>query len=357
MFRIGFVLGVIACFLTSNASVTNGAEDLLIGKNVVFDTISNNIDVFNKKSEDGTKEETFFSKATSYYNIMSWDDDKIAGTMVVFDNNNGYITISNDYYLVDYDYNQGFELIGENKNSRNIYYLAHMYSFSKELLIKAVEAHGSSIYDEFYWHGDYDWASEKTRYLLNEYDSFYTTQVNTSIAYYKNKTTWSTTQGSNNYCGAFALANLLWTYKYNQVLDITGGATTSYALAWTIKEVVGDTASTSDMLNVNSLPFIASTGYYIDYWTDLVNPLDTAPVVTLYNQGLPGHYALVTGKGESLYGTFLWMNIYTNWDITNTWHDRFSYNGNYLACKYWVDHLRSTMGFVLKNSSGNVVAL
>ena len=326
-------------------------------ENVIFETIKNNIVLFNQKSETGTKEETSFNEATGYYNILSTETDKVVATMVVFDNNVGYITISNDYYLVDYNYTTGFNLIGENQGGKDIYYLNHKYSYSKKDLIESLDSCGSSITDEFYWHGDYEWSSGNTKTIQNEYDSYYATRADTTGAYYKNKTTWSTNQGNNGYCGAFAIANLLWTYKYNHVLDVTGGATTSFNLAWTIKEVVGNNAFHGDMLNVNNLPFLSSTGYYLDYWTDIYNPLGTAPVITLYNQGLPGHYALVTGQGISLYATFLWMNIYTNWDITNTWSDRYSYSGDYLSCKYWVDHLHTTTGFVLKDSFGNIVPL
>ncbi len=353
MIKTCLLLVLVPCLISTNIS----NEVLETTDNQVFELFKNNIDLFNQKSEKGTKEETFFNEATDYYNIRSMETDKNVGTLIVFDDNDGYIALSNEYYIIDYNYNKGFELIGETGKGKDIYYLAHKFSYNKEELLKSIDACGSSISDEFYWHGNYSWATEKTRTMLNEYDSSYSTLTNTTSATFKNKTTWSTSQGSNGYCGAFAIANLLWTYKYNQVLDVTGGATTSYNLAWAIKEVVGDDASSSAMLNVNNLSFLSSTGYYLDYWSDIYHPLDSAPAIVLYNQGTSGHYALLTGQGQSLYGTFLWLNIYTNWDITNTWHDRFSYSNGYLSCKYWVDRSHTTIGYVLKDSSGNIVQL
>ena len=328
--------------------------------NEIFEIIRDNINLFNQKSNNGEKEETFFREATKYYNVLSPYTDKTIGTLIIFDDNKGYITISNDHHVLDSNYNSGANIMGDPSTNNNLYYLAHNYSFDKQLLFES-SYRGGIISEHFYWHANYSWATEKTRYLLTEYDSLYSTRVNTTYASIEGKTTWSTLQGSNNYCAAFAIANLLWTYKYNHVVDLTGGATTSYNLAWAIKEIVPAGANNFQISNINSSYYLSGTGYYIDYCdiTDgISDTLETAPLIVLYNSGInDGHYALVTGKGESLFQTILWMHFYTSWDITNTWYDRYSYTDGYLNCKYWVDNQYASFGFVLRDNSGQAVAL
>jgi hypothetical protein len=75
-----------------------------------------------------------------------------------------------------------------------------------------------------------------------------------------------------------------------------------------------------------------------------------------------GHYALVTGKGRSVYASIFGIKIYTSWDIVNTWSDysyaRADINGSsYPNWKYWIDNQYLYYGWTLRNSNGTVVSL
>lgn len=118
----------------------------------------------------------------------------------------------------------------------------------------------------------------------------------------------------------------------------------------------------SDILYAEN--YFSSTGYYLDY-TDVTNgiadTLATTPLIGYYldvaNAGFNGHFALVTGKGKSVYQKIMWMTFYTHWDITNTWFDKNSTSNGYLDCKYWIDNQYIMFGFVLKDPQGKVVPL
>lgn len=344
--------------ITMNLNLSKEKLEGIVHKEV-YEIISNNINLFNKSCEGGEKEATHFKKVTDCFNVLSPYNNELIGTLLLFDRDTGYICISNDNRVIDSNYQTGIKLVGESKDDNSIYYLAHTYSFDRELLFSSVDMCGSGINDKFHWHGDYAWTNEKTRYLQSELDSYYSTRTNTSNASYSNKTTWSTYQGSNGLCGAFAVANLLWTYKINGVVDLTNGATNSSSLAYTISQDIPNNASFNEIDDINDT-LLNGTGYYMDY-CDITNgisdTLETSPLVVLYNSGTEGHYVLITGKGESLYQTIMWMNFYTSWDIANTWYDRYSTNNGYYTCKYWVDNQYASFGYVLRDGSGEAVPL
>ena len=362
MKKLTLVLLLISLASCSSDNSTAARKSMKnVDSEMLFEIVNTNIDLFNQESKDGQKPTTHYQNVTDYYEILSPYSDKTVGTLLIFDHDKGYVSISNERCIMDSNYESGINLVGNRKNSKTIYYLAHTYSFNKELLFeKTSSISGGSIYDYFYWHSDSTWTSEKTRYMQLETDSSYLTLVNTSNVTYRNKLTWSTYQGDNSYCGAFALANLIWTYKINYVVDLSGGVSTSSYLASAFETQVPSNASASQMLNVNT--FFSETGYYIDYCNIVDGIEDTlvdAPLIVLYNPEtlLSGHYALVTGKGRSLYQTIFWIDFYTSWDIVNTWSDRYSTNGNYYSCKYWIDNQYASFGYVLRDSSGDTVAL
>lgn len=181
--------------------------------------------------------------------------------------------------------------------------------------------------------------------MLFELDRSYITATNTSLTQWNNWNTHSTYQGPYNTCGPIALANLLWTYKTMDIVDLTKGASSSAALAETLKSYLSynDDFGTNPLNIVPGMNnFLKNTGYAIDYINvvnGIQNDLYNGPIVGLYSSATiweTAHLVLVTGKGRSLYQRILWVDFYTSWDITNTWETKNS-NGT-PEYKYWVDN-------------------
>lgn len=324
--------------------------------------INANMTVFNKSFPNCEKEKTYFTSVTKDLIVKS--DGKEIGHLLVFDNNQGYITISNDMVVLDHNYSHGLDNLKECFASSLNYDGSNYYS-EVGTLIHSKSPHlygGNSIVDDFYWHADVSFTSQKVRTLEQDLDGSYSTRTDTSNAVFHNKTTWSTSQIDDQECGPLALANLLWTYKINNVVDLTMGAETSYDLAYSLRDYVNYSPTSgvyfSDILYGDN--YFSSTGYYLDY-TNVVNgisdTLSTTPLIGFYSHHNTGHFALVTGKGNSVYTVIFGIKFYTYWDITNTWDDRCNYNGEYLGCKFWVDNQYILWGFVLKDPLGNVVPL
>ena len=319
----------------------------------IFEVINNNISIFNEESEDGTKPKTNYKTVTNFYTVYSPFDSSKIGVLLIFDVDKGYLSIDNNYHILDSNYYSGISLVGEKKHVDSIYYFNHEYSFERDKLLEKVTLKAGSVVDYFHWHSDSSWTSEKQRNLLLEHDSYYATLVDTTQATYYGNTTWSTYQAASGPCGSIAVANLLWTYKINNSVDLTGGVSSSYYLSTAISMFVPDNACFYELNDIND-SLLSGTGYSLDYISNtsaISTFLTHAPVIALYNASSnDGHYALVTGEGESLYKTILWINLYTTWDIVNTWYDRYSYNSGYLSCKYWVDRQYATWCFYLKTN-------
>ena len=349
---------ILSLFLLSSSLVIANAMPNK-GTTNLKDFINANIGEFNKSSKDEDKEETDFESVTREYAVKG--DGEEIGRLLVFDDNKGYIVISKENAIMDHNYLRGLDNLsacdGEYLEYNGFEYL----SPSGKVVHTKVKrnASGGVIEDDFYWHSNTTF-NNKTRYLEQDLDPSYSTLTNTSSAVFHNKTTWSTDQEEND-CGPLALANLLWTYKINNVVDLTMGATSSADLAYSLRSYLNYNPVTgvifSDMLYGDN--YFSSTGYYLDY-TNVINgisdTLATTPLIGAYSH-VDGHIVLVTGKGKSVYKKILGINFYTYWDITNTWYDRSSQINNRPLCKYWVDNQYITMGFVLKDPNGNVVPL
>lgn len=325
------------------------------------DFINSHIEEFNKPSKDCEKEETSFTYITRDFVIKNNSIE--IGHLFVFDDNKGYIAISNENAVMDHNYLHGLDYLSSCADDVLIFDGTKYYTedgrmiHSKNTCLYA----NSNIVDNFYWHADSNFTTQKTRYLEQDLDGYYLTRTNITNAVYHNKLTWSTEQNTND-CGPLALANLIWTYKVNNVVDLSMGATSSSELAYTLRTYVNYNPNTgvyfSDILYGDN--YFSSTGYYLDY-TNVANgisdTLATTPLIGFYSKDNTGHFALVTGKGNSIYASIFGINFYTYWDITNSWSDRYNWDDDYLTCKYWVDNQYIMYGFVLKDSDGNVVSL
>lgn len=308
--------------------------------------ISENIDLFNLPVEDG-KEETYFTQ--TQYIVPIFDESKSEiGTLITFDDNDGYFMYSKDNVILEYNYHEGFPLDlskypeGIVKDMNGYYSLRGKLIYSIELPLYGA---GVNFQDKiFYRHNNADF-NKKTRHLLYELDKKYQTPVNISLAQWGNWDTHSTDQEGNS-CGPIALANLLWTYKTMGIVDLTKGSTNSKVLAERLKPYLSynETFGTNPLNIVPGMnDFLRNTGYAIDS-IDVTNGiqdnLNNGPIVGLYSSATiweTAHLVLVTGKGRSLYKTILWVDFYTSWDITNTWHDK-SADGKPPTYKYWVDN-------------------
>ena len=323
--------------------------------------INSNISEFNKMTDGCDKEETFFEKVSKDFVVTN--EGKNIGHLLVFDDNQGYITISNENVILDHNYSRGLDNI-EFCTDSFLEFDGVSYSSSDDKVVHQKvnpNAYAGTIENDFYWHADSSFYVPKTRYLEQDLDPSYSTPTSTIDATFHNKTTWSTYQGSDPDCGPLALANLLWTYKLNGVVDLTMGATSSSSLAYSLRSYLNYNSTYgvifTDMLYGDD--YFSSTGYYLDY-TNIANgisdTLSTTPIIGAYSH-VDGHFALITGKGKSVYKVILGIKFYTYWDITNTWHDRTDKVNGYYCCKYWVDNQYLAYGFVLKDPNGNVVPL
>lgn len=321
--------------------------------------INSSIDEFNNCSEDEEKRNTDFRRVTKAFQVYDTDDSYI-GETVVFDENKGYLFIDKDYCVKKESFETGLDdYIYQNKSNKIYYQHSNFYLNKEEAIIDRDAIYGSisSVNDMFFGHRDSSFTSQKTRNVLQELDSWYPTLTDTSLATYYGKQTWSTYQSGND-CGPLAIANLLWTYKINGTVDLTNNATSSADLAQQLQSYVSYDSSLGTMIwNVTgSSSFFGNSGYYIDY-TNVANgiasTLTSAPIVGFYYAGNVAHYALVTGKGRSVYKRIFGINIYTSWDIVNCWED-VSYQR---PDKYWVDNQYIYFGYVLRNSNGDTVAL
>jgi hypothetical protein len=350
---------ILSLLLLSSSLAVFTAMPNRSSKTDLKDFINANIEEFNKASVAEDKEVTDFKMVTRDYVVTN--EGKEIGQLLVFDNNKGYVVISNENSIIDHNYAKGLDNI-YSYDGQSLEYNGFEYLSPTGFVVHTKanrHVSGGSIVDDFNWHASTSFNS-KVRYLEQDLDSSYSTLTNTTNAVFHNKTTWSTTQNEND-CGPLALANLLWTYKINNVVDLTMGATSSSSLAYSLRSYLNYDPNTgvafTDILYGDN--YFSSTGYYLDY-TNVVNgiadTLATTPLIGAYSHG-DGHFALVTGKGKSVYKKILGINFYTYWDITNTWSSRYSYQDGYLKCKYWVDNQYITMGFVLKDPNGNVVPL
>ncbi len=324
------------------------------------DLIDENINKFNESTDE--KEETFFSSVTSTINVYDLNNESFLGVMIIFDQNSGYLFVNKDFELIDHNYEHG--LTNYDSSSEILYYDTTSYYDVDKVSIYKRDFNSysrSDISSKFHWHADEDFMSAKSRYLISDFDSSYTTLAINDNTAYKNKVTWSTYQGSNNNCAPLAIANLLWTYKVNNVVDLTNGASSASVLASNLESYVGYTSSGTLDANIpNASDYFSGTGYYIsscNVVNGISDTLGTAPLIACYHETIitTGHTVLVTGKGYSIYNSF--FNIKTSWDICNTWYGRYTYSSGYLRCKYWVDNEYITSGYALRNSEGEVVAL
>lgn len=323
------------------------------------EAINGSIDVFNAGLADEEKQETNFKRVSKSYQVFDVYGDYI-GETVVFDENSGYLFVDKDYNVKKESFDSGIDdYIFRAKTNVLFYQQSNFYLTKEEALSSVCEIYGSisSVDDMFFGHRDSNFTSQKTRNILQELDSWYPTLTDTSLATYYGKQTWSTYQSGND-CGPLAIANLLWTYKINGIVDLTNNATSSADLAQQLQSYVSYNSSLGTMIwNVTgSSSFFGNSGYYIDY-TNVANgiasTLTSAPIVGFYYAGNVAHYALVTGKGRSIYKHIFGINLYTSWDIVNCW-ENVSY---YRPDKYWVDNQYIYFGYVLRNSNGDTVAL
>lgn len=308
-----------------------------------------------------------FKNVSKKLNVLNKNKEKF-GMIYFFDDNKGYLLVNNSNEIMQSDYKNGFDInITDSDFNYIVYKDKKFYDSNNHLLhdrFKNSNNTGGKSFlmgGDFYWHADSSFTSQKVRYVLTEWDSYYSTLTNTSGATFGNAITWSTDQTGNN-CGPLAIANLLYTYKMNNTIDLTNGAASSLALANSLESYVlystlGFTLPAT-ITNVNS--FINSSNYEIDY-CDVTNgisdTLSIAPLIGFYSdvQINEAHYVLVTGKGRSVYMKVFGINFYTSWDIVNTWYDTYDTRDGYICKKYWVDNQYINSGYVLRNKNNNQV--
>lgn len=343
----------------------------VIGSNLIDNTqslhpksfknfINENILEFNASSSVVDKVATHFLGVSKNYFAYDVDDDYV-GEVLVFDDNAGYLIIGQDNYIRKESLDEGLPENIFDSNLTKLYFEANNLFLNKQ---EALKFRDESFYGKyidpnnmFHSHLDTTFTTQKTRYLLQELDSPYSTNTNTSQAVYHYKSTWSTYQSGND-CGPLAIANLLWTYKINGVVDLTNGATSSAQLAANLQSYVQYSSDFGMAIwnATSSSNYFSGTGYSLDY-TNVANgissELDYGPIVGFYYSGTILHYALITGKGRSLYQKILGISFYTSWDIVNCWEDVDTNRSD----KYWVDNQYIYFGFILKDSNGNMVSL
>ncbi len=181
----------------------------------------NKIDIKSKKKIDNTSCD-FIDDDIYMIKTISFGNGK-KGKMFFIKNENidGYLTSDYDNNIID----QNFKCNIDKKllNSDDIFYKNKSYFSDGEIIIsKNISVTGeSSVSDDFYYHADQEFVDKKDRFLNYELDSNYSTKTTIiSDTVFKNKIIWSTYQTGGD-CGPLALANLLWTYKVNNIIDLT----------------------------------------------------------------------------------------------------------------------------------------
>lgn len=310
-----------------------------------------------------------FNEVTKKINVYDKDEQPF-GCLFVFDDNKGYMLLNNENEIAESSFYEGFSVdILNSKYSSLIYKNKAFYDSEGNFLHCRFDSmlNGGKdlINSKFYWHANETFTTQKTRYVLSEWDCQYATLTDISQATFKNKITWSSLQYGNE-CGTLAIANLLFTYKENNVVNmVPDNYTTSNALSTAIKPSVSYTDALgvlpTNMTGVNSF-FTSSTCYldYCDVTNGVADTLAVGPMIGLYAASSfeNMHYAMLTGKGRSVYTRIFGIPIYTSWDIVNTWADEDDTTDGYLDKKYWIDNQYITYGYVLRYSStNNTVAL
>ena len=321
--------------------------------------INNNINVFNKKQVFEGKQETDFKKITKTIIVHDYEDNDI-GKVLVFDNNKGYLFVDHNNGIRKESFSEGLpQRIYTTRKDHVYYYYSVFYLSLDELKSDVKEHYGKGVANHFYSHHDSTFVSEKTRTLLNDLDYEYNTGTDKSSAVFYNNYTWCTTQTAND-CGPLAIANMLWSYKISNVVDLTNGALTSAALSSALESYVSydpvTGTSTSNICNASN--YFSGSGYYISalnaFSGSIESILTESPIIGFFWADNEGHFALITGRGRSVYKKIFGINFYTNWDIVNTWVATSTPNR---PDKYWVDNQYFNDGFVLMNALGHIVCL
>lgn len=332
--------------------------------------ISNNIDIFNLPEENG-KVRTYFNEVSSSLDVYDKNKNKF-GEIIIFDNNEGYLFYSLNNEIIKESYDEGIPFSYQELKEKVIYsnncYMDMSYNVIYDLSISQNYAGG--LNEKFHSHVDESFTKEKNRIMLTEWDSKYYTKVDIESCKFKNKITWSTEQGNTLHCVQIAFANLFWTYKINNIVDLTNNAASSSELEKMLtKYLEYDNATGTKVLSIPNITnyikeHYPDSGYYIDY-IDVTNGisdnLKIAPIVGSYSYNNEGHAVLVTGKGKSLHKKVLGVSIWTSWDIVNSWsgyNTPYVINGNlYPSYKYWIDNQYIYWGFALRDKKGNAVSL
>ena len=144
--------------LITLTSVLIGVNNLITPEKQISDfsseisqIISNNIEVFNEPSCDGTKGKTFYSEITSTYDCFNLNDEFI-GTLLIFDNNKGYINISKEYIVLDSNYTKGAEIKGNKTREKKMYFDKISYFYNKDEVSVEKTYNGSLDISQHFHH-------------------------------------------------------------------------------------------------------------------------------------------------------------------------------------------------------------
>lgn len=336
------------------------ALNLLIGGNFkvpnesksIATLIKDNISEFNSAQRSRGKQETNFNSVTKILEVKN-EVSKSIGELIIFDDNKGYLFVGEGNYIRDHNYNHGFD---QNIIDLNMDYLIfdgnNYYDDKLNLLHTRVKnLAGSGTRELFHWHADNAFMTEKDRELLTELSPQYDTLAKvTSSSFFGNKIMWSHEQDGND-CAQLAISNLLWTYKMNNVISLPSYCNTYTYLLQEVYNYVpldvgpGNATSTISITDINNMfdNNVYSCNYRIDYAIvsdGISDELEYGPVIGFYTDNIinEGHFALVTGKGRSVYKKILGIPLYTSWDIVNTWYEYGELDEGYLRHKYWIDN-------------------
>ena len=328
--------------------------------------IKDNITEFNKLQSGSGKSETFFREVSAIYNVLN-EDNKHLGEIIFFDDNDGYIFIGNDNVIRNHNYECGFSVnILEVGVSYLVFDGINYYDNYKNLVHSKIDNFvGGSIDDHFYWHGNTAFMTQKERELLTELSPEYDTLAKvTSSSTFGDKIMWSHYQTGNN-CAQVAIANLLWSYKLNDKITLpTYCGTYDYLLEAVTDFVPLDSEEGTLTTSINIInDMLGGFDYVVDYVNvanGISDTLKYGPMIGFYAETATsiGHFAMVTGKGRSVYQKILGIPIYTSWDIVNSWHAYDLKTNGYITHKYWVDNQYIYFGWQLEyNSTGYIVPL
>lgn len=359
-------MNLIVPIITSLLSITLLPQKTPINWELIS-IINNNIDLFNAVGCDGYKQRTYFDKITHSFDLYAPSSNEKIGTTIIFDDNQGYLSFNLSYEILDHNYESGFTTHYSEIKSNMLYYDGINYFDDSNIVHSKFNInsyYGEGVNEQFYWHADETFMSQKDRELLTEISPQYATRAKiTSNTVFGNKIVWSGFQGSEPSCAQIALANLLWTYHINDKISLPDGCTTYYTTFGKIRSAVDydinvGTVSTN-IENVNNI--LTDKNYRIDdvsVINGISDTLEQGPLVALYSWLGDGHYVIVTGKGRSVYTKVLGISFYTSWDICNTWYDMENTNNGYIGYKYWVDNQYIVAGWQLEyKENGNIVSL